>query len=594
MQEPIHTPRKSARLVVAAAVTPSPKKLKSGPSGHSAAKKCSKVGCKVNSDNMPDETTFHRIPPCPSTPGADASVEQLLSYRGKLELRREVMDRAGHGRDNDTKQELRICSCHPVEIKRATLSIKYKDETVHQTYDLTLMSGAGSKSSINPSITTKGVGKVRLANNILDNLHRKMNEPSTPAPSQVQQDEVETERRKRKVAEAEAAEAMLLVQQIAERHSADDAATPMNPSIAANAGFVESKKAPKAPPHSKRLFKVVRVGKPSYPNRKTESSPNKKSTPRNNASRQLPKVLLSISDKEVKRKTGFPSRSSLLAYIIVVCNGDFDRIRQRRSPLTWFEEWFRYFEWKWHQTCRRQEDCVEEWGIDHHHVNKVKDCKCALEMAAMQSWPRFASFNEDYALRDREKWSNYEKARPIFWDMTNISAVRFNDASLQRSTYSEYYGENCWKGGVSVQLCGWVTNEDLWGGGVSDSNYNNESGYLQAQEEFQKTDLVNGKVVKFLNVLDRGYRAKYAAWRTGEQLAIQPPSARSDKRFPGHQTIYAGTVAHDRSGNERAVNLCKRSGLMKRGFKQGMSARRFNNAWRTWGFQANFMFKAVL
>ena len=385
---------------------------------------------------------------------------------------------------------------------------------------------------------------------------------------------------------------------MAEHHSVEnEPATPINPSIAANAGFVESRKAPKAPPHSKRLFKVVRVGKPSYPDRKKETSPKKKKqkdTPRNCASHQPPGVCLSVSDNEVKRKTGFPSLSSLLAYIIVVCNGDFDRIRERMSPLTWFEEWFRYFEWKWHQTCRRQEDCESEWGIEHRYVNKVKDCKGALEMAALLSWPRFASFDEDYTLRDNEKWSKYKNARPIFWDMTNISAVRFNDASLQRSTYSEYYNENCWKGGVSVQLCGWVTNEDLWGGGVSDSDYNNNSGYLQAQQAYQETDLVNGKVVKFMNGLDRGYRAKYAAWQTGEQLAIQPPSARSDRRFPGCQTIFAGAVAHDRSGNERAVNLCKRSGLMKRGYKQGMSARRFNNAWRTWGFQTNFMFKAVL
>ena len=217
-----------------------------------------------------------------------------------------------------------------------------------------------------------------------------------------------------------------------------------------------------------------------------------------------PRVLLSVSDSAVKRKTGFSSLSNMLAYIIVVCNGDFNRIRERRSSLTWFEEWFGYLEWKWHQTCRRQEDCEEEWGINRKYVVQVKDCKAAMEMAAMLSWPRFASFAEDYALRDNEKWSKYKNARPIFWDMTNISSVRFNDASLQRSTYSEYYGENCWKGGVSVQLCGWVTNDDLWGGGVSDSGYNNNSGYLQAQQEFQETDLVNGKVVKFLNGLDLG------------------------------------------------------------------------------------------
>ena len=47
----------------------------------------------------------------------------------------------------------------------------------------------------------------------------------------------------------------------------------------------------------------------------------------------------------------------------------------------------------------------------------------------------------------------------------------------------------------------------------------------------------------------------------------------------------------DRAGNERAVNVCKRTGLAKRGFQPGMSATRLNNAWRCWGFQANFMYK---
>jgi len=101
-------------------------------------------------------------------------------------------------------------------------------------------------------------------------------------------------------------------------------------------------------------------------------------------------------------------------------------------------------------------------------------------------------------------------------------------------------------------------------------------------------------VIKFVNVLDRGYRAKLAAWRKGEQMALQPPSSKSDQRFRGRKTVYAACIAHDRSGNERAVNVCKRSGMGKRGFRENMCPIRFNRAWRTWGFQANFMYKPVL
>ena len=78
-----------------------------------------------------------------------------------------------------------------------------------------------------------------------------------------------------------------------------------------------------------------------------------------------------------------------------------------------------------------------------------------------------------------------------------------------------------------------------------------------------------------------------------DQLCLQPPSAKSDRRFRGKESIYAGAVARDRSGNERGVRVMKRSGLFKSGFKVGMSAKRFSDALLLWGFQANFMFKPV-
>ena len=72
------------------------------------------------------------------------------------------------------------------------------------------------------------------------------------------------------------------------------------------------------------------------------------------------------------------------------------------------------------------------------------------------------------------------------WDMTNVSAVKFEAAELQRATFSEYYSENCFKGGVGIQLCGWLVAWDLWGGGVSDTDYNALAGYLEVQQRFQE------------------------------------------------------------------------------------------------------------
>ena len=141
-----------------------------------------------------------------------------------------------------------------------------------------------------------------------------------------------------------------------------------------------------------------------------------------------------------------------------------------------------------------------------------------------------------------------------------------------------------------MQLCGWIVNEDLWVGGVSDTEYNKHAGYLQKQKEFQEKDLVYGegdsvgKVLAWLIIYDRGYRAKMAAWLEGKQKVLQPPASKSDERFKERTTVYAATVAHDRSGNERAVNVCKRSGMIKRGFKPNMNPIRFNYVWRGWAF----------
>ena len=79
-----------------------------------------------------------------------------------------------------------------------------------------------------------------------------------------------------------------------------------------------------------------------------------------------------------------------------------------------------------------------------------------------------------------------------------------------------------------------------------------------------------------------------------EQLVLQPDFAESERRFNRSQTLRSASVASDRGGNERAVNVAKRSWFLKRGFQKNSSAKRMNNAWMTWSFQSNFMYDPVL
>ena len=120
----------------------------------------------------------------------------------------------------------------------------------------------------------------------------------------------------------------------------------------------------------------------------------------------------------------------------------------------------------------QRQDLEAAWNMDAKSLNKIKDCKLALEIAALQSHPRFVSYKEDEFFKDKEKWGKYFKKRPVMWDMTNMRSFHFTGSQWQRIMWSNYYGADCCKGGVGLQQCGWIVTEDLWVGGVSDSDYN--------------------------------------------------------------------------------------------------------------------------
>jgi len=166
------------------------------------------------------------------------------------------------------------------------------------------------------------------------------------------------------------------------------------------------------------------------------------------------------------------------------------------------------------------------------------------------------------------------------------------DADLQRLTFSLYYGGNVAKGGIFLQLCGWLGASELWLGGVSDSDYQERSGLLEFQHRFQQSDPTSD--ICFTNILDKGYRCVQAAWRAGEQLLLQPFFARSDRKFSSREVLLSGAVASDRSGNERAVNCLKSSGMIARGIHQTQDLSRFADVWKAYGFQCNFMYNPVL
>ena len=227
-------------------------------------------------------------------------------------------------------------------------------------------------------------------------------------------------------------------------------------------------------------------------------------------------------------------------------------------------------------------------------MTTVVDDKCAIINCCRESWPIFAKFQEDQDLKDPKWERKYKGKLVVMWDDTNISfSHQPGGAWEQRVTYNSYYGENCAKGVIFLQLCGWMGVAELWVGAISDSDYQEKCGILEMQQKFAEMDLVAGLVIAFLLIVDKGYRIIQAAWRAGRQEVVQPTFARSDEMFTDMETLISGSVAVDRSGNERAVRLVKLSGFLRRGLHQKGSPTRLNDMWLAWAFQCNFMFKAV-
>ncbi len=107
---------------------------------------------------------------------------------------------------------------------------------------------------------------------------------------------------------------------------------------------------------------------------------------------------------------------------------------------------------------------------------------------------------------------------------------------------------------------------------MSNTEYNKSAGYLKEQETFQQIDTADAKMVPFLNIYNKGYQAREVCRRYG-QLTAQPAFCKSGKRFTGTNKLYSASIALDSGGNERAVLVSKRCGVIKWGFKAGIDSK---------------------
>lgn len=113
--------------------------------------------------------------------------------------------------------------------------------------------------------------------------------------------------------------------------------------------------------------------------------------------------------------------------------------------------------------------------------------KYKTERTTDDNWLRYATSEEDCKLC-KPKWdakygglNSKDPARVVMWGMTNIPVYAFSDADLNRFTYSVYYAMNRLKGGIFVQLCGWMGAAHLWLGLSAIQITTNEQGIWRSR-----------------------------------------------------------------------------------------------------------------
>ena len=531
---------------------------------------CSFVGCNKN-DSMPG-VKVTRVPPVPRKPLPGADRQAYINYHELLCRRKELLRRLGIGRKGTSRKEPRFCNRHQPTLYRdsVTVTVYNSDGTVKEKFPHTVCvwmpSSAGVESSLDIESTrqNRGVANVRQKLVTIEGVVRMESDAVDPA--------TESEHREAQQLKAELASERLEKQRTHELTSPGADLEKVPRSLLEASGLDVHVK-PKAVSNMLK-FESTSTKKRKYAIRVKDATVN-------------PFDLL---PHQVQTRTGFHDVGMMLTFVLTVCNGDIDMMTRRVSQLTWFEEWFLYCEFVNGKTVPTMKAALSSYGIRKKEiVSKVVESKLALVLLARKSWPTYASLREDELLR-KEKWNDkYRGKRPVFWDNTGVSLHKATDALIQRLTYSSYYSGNVAKGGVFVQLCGWLGTHELYPGAMSDTDYLNKTGILEAQYEFQEQD--GGE--PFVNVLDRGYRSTRAAWRNG-QFVLQPTFAESDHRFSTAGVLHTACVAYDRSGNERAVRVSKMSSFVKRGTDTHKNLKRLCDVWLAWGYQANFMFKPVL
>lgn len=86
------------------------------------------------------------------------------------------------------------------------------------------------------------------------------------------------------------------------------------------------------------------------------------------------------------------------------------------------------------------------------------------------------------------------------------------------------------------------------------------SGIVDLQEAFAVNNILLN--IPFTNILDKSDQCSVVAWRKGQHI-LQHWFVKSDQQFMTEYLISFAAVSTNYRGNEHAVNVCKRYGLLQ-------------------------------
>jgi hypothetical protein len=106
----------------------------------------------------------------------------------------------------------------------------------------------------------------------------------------------------------------------------------------------------------------------------------------------------------------------MVAMILIICNGNVNIMVTPLTNMTWFEEWFFFFEKIYGKSLSRWWDSMDKYNKNEKLLRKVFDRKLNMLIRSRRNWPTYVTLHLKSRL-EKKNTSNWNPvAILVFWD----------------------------------------------------------------------------------------------------------------------------------------------------------------------------------